>query len=93
MAYKIRWSPRAASNFEEICDFIAKDSEHYAALFAKRLNTVIKTIPNFPRSGRVVPEFNDENLREKIYESYRIVYRLKNEFVEIVAICHGAKLL
>ena len=29
MAYKIRWSPRAASNFEDICDYIAEDSEYY----------------------------------------------------------------
>jgi plasmid stabilization system protein ParE len=93
MAYKIRWSPRAASNFEDICDYIAEDSEYYAALFAKRLNDIIKTIPKFPKSGRIVPEYEDENLREKIYQNYRIVYRLKAEFVEIVAICHGAKQL
>ena len=91
MAYKIRWSPRAASNFEDICNYIAKDSEHYAALFVKRINSIVKNIPQFPKSGRVVPEYRDENLREKIYKNYRIVYRLKEEFIEIVAICHGAK--
>jgi plasmid stabilization system protein ParE len=45
MAYQIRWSPRAAANFEEICDYIAKDSQYYAALFAKRVNALIKAIP------------------------------------------------
>jgi len=93
MALKIRWSPRAASNFEDICEYIAKDSEHYASLFAKKINLIIKAIPQYPKSGRVVPEYKDENIREKIYENYRIVYRLKGEIVEIVAICHGAKLL
>ena len=93
MAYKIRWSPRAASNFEDICNYIAKDSEYYAALFAKKVNIIIKTIPRFPKAGRIVPEYGDMNLREKIYENYRIVYRLKGEYVEIVAICHGAKAL
>ena len=58
MAYKIRWSPRAASNFEDICSYIAKDSDYYAALFAKRVNALIKTIPQFPTAGRIVPEFN-----------------------------------
>jgi len=66
MAYKIRWSPRAASNFEDICNYIAKDSKYYASLFAKKVNAIIKTIPQFPRAGRVVPEYNNENLREKI---------------------------
>lgn len=93
MAQQIRWSPRAVSNFEDICDYIARDSEYYAALFAKRINSIIKAMPQFPKAGRVVPEYKDENLREKIYESYRIIYRLKREFIEIVTICHGAKLL
>lgn len=91
MAYKIRWSPRAASNFEEICAHIARDSEHYAALFAKQIDAVVRAIPEFPQAGRVVPEYGDESLREKIYENYRIVYRLKKEVVEIVVICHGAR--
>lgn len=91
MAYQIKWSPRSASNLEEICDYIAKDSEYYARLFAKRIIAVIKDIPKFPKAGRVVPEYKDENLREKIYQNYRIVYRLKKDIVEIVAICHGAR--
>lgn len=91
MAYKIKWSPRAVSNLDEICDYIAGDSDYYARLFAKRIIAIVKDIPQFPRAGRIVPEYKDENLREKIYQDYRIVYRLKNDAVEIVAICHGAK--
>ena len=34
MAYKIKWSPNAAFDFENICNYIAKDSEYYATLFA-----------------------------------------------------------
>ncbi|MBI5204937.1 MAG: type II toxin-antitoxin system RelE/ParE family toxin [Nitrospirae bacterium] len=93
MAHSIKWSPRAASHFEGICDYIAKDSKRYAALFAKKVLLIVKSIPQFPKSGRVVPEYNDENLREKLYENYRIVYRIKEEVIEIVAICHGSRLL
>ena len=53
----------------------------------------MEDIPSFPKAGRVVPEYNDENLRERIYGNYRIVYRLKEDFVEITAICHGSQLL
>jgi plasmid stabilization system protein ParE len=91
MDLTIKWSPRAASNLEEICDFIAKDSQYYAILFAKRVTAIVKAIPQFPKSGRIVPEYNDDNIREKIYEGYRIVYRLRPDIVEIVAICYGAK--
>jgi len=56
VAYNIRWSPRAASNFERICEYIAKDSKYYAALFAKKINAIIQAIPQFPKAGRIVPE-------------------------------------
>lgn len=93
MAYKIIWSPRAASNLEDICEYIARDSKYYAALFAKRIIAIVKNIPEFPKSGRIVPEYNNENLREKIYKNYRIIYRVKRDLFEIVAICHSAKSL
>jgi toxin ParE1/3/4 len=93
MANQIRWSLKAASNFEEICKYIERDSQCYAALFAKRVNAIINSIPQFPKAGRIVPEYGDENLREKIYENYRIVYRVKGDIIEIVAICHGARQL
>jgi plasmid stabilization system protein ParE len=54
MALKIKWSPRAASNLEEICNYIAKDSEYYSILFAKKIINIVKAIPQFPKSGRVV---------------------------------------
>jgi len=91
MAYSIRWSPKAVSHLEGICDYIARDSRHYAALFARKILSLVKAIPQFPKAGRIVPEYNDENLREILYENYRIVYRVKEEVIEIVAICHGAR--
>ena len=48
MAYKIRWSPRAASNFEDICDYIAEDSEYYAALLKGRESFFDYLVSSFP---------------------------------------------
>lgn len=90
---KLIWSPVAAANLEEICDYIAKDSEYYARLFAQRITALIETIPEFPMMGRIVPEYQREDLRERIFQNYRIVYRIKPEVIEIVAISHGARLL
>lgn len=93
MAKKIIWSPRAADSLEEICNYIANDSEYYASLVANRIIEIVESIPRFPNSGRMVPEYQDASLREKFYKHYRIVYRTLAETIEIVAICHGAKLL
>jgi len=93
MAHKIRWAPKAVDNLDDICTYIAKDSEFYAAVFVKKIMNIVKNLPDFPLSGRVVPEFNDENIRERIYGNYRIVYRLKGDWIEVVTISHSARLL
>ena len=90
---KLIWSPRAAADLEEICNYIALDSEHYARLFAQRIVTLIEKILDFPKAGRVVPEYQRDDLRERIFQNYRIVYRIKEEAIEIVSIVHGARLL
>jgi plasmid stabilization system protein ParE len=45
-----------------------------------------------PRLQTPVP-LGAGSLREKIFHSYRIVYRIKPGIIEIVAIVHGARLL
>ena len=90
---RLIWSPRAATNLEEICEYISRDSEYYAKLFAQRVVLLVERIAEFPMAGRVVPEYQLDDLRERIFESYRIGYRIKLEAVEIVAIVHGTRLL
>lgn len=87
------WSPKAAADLEEICEYIARDSEYYARFFAQKLVTLVETIAEFPRAGRIVPEYQRDDLRERLFQNYRLVYRVRPEAVEVVAIVHGAKLL
>ena len=90
---KLIWSPRAIKDLRGICEYIGKDSKYYAKFFAQRIVAMVEKIPEFPEIGRIVPEYNENNLREKILRNYRIVYRLKPGSVEIVTVFHGAKLL
>ena len=89
----IRWSPTAAADLEEICAHIARDSEPYASLFAKRVMAAVRSLERFPKLGRVVPEYRDEDIREVFCLAYRVVYRLKPGAIEIAKIRHGARLL
>ncbi|MBW6517650.1 MAG: type II toxin-antitoxin system RelE/ParE family toxin [ANME-2 cluster archaeon] len=90
---RIIWSPNASDDLESICEFIAIDSEYYARSFAKGIIKAIERLIVFPESGRIVPEYNLNNIREIIYQNYRIVYRIKSDIIEIVTIVHGARLL
>ncbi len=93
MGIRVRWAPRAARHFEQICEYIAQDSNFFAKIFAEKVLNLVENIPSFPKSGRIVPEYNDKNLREKIYGDYRIVYRIKEDIIEIAAITHGCQLI
>ena len=62
-------------------------------MLAKKIISIVKNLPSFPESGRIVPEYQDSNLREKIFQNYRIVYRIKEQLIEIVTISHAAKQL
>ncbi len=93
MAGRIIWSPRAANQLENICEYIAVDSPAYAKVFAQKVIAIVKSIPSFPEVGRIVPEYENKTLREKIYNNYRIVYRVHANRIEIAAICHCAQLI
>lgn len=42
--------------------------------------------------GRVVPEINKEDIRELIYKSYRIVYRIVDESkIDVIAVHYSAR--
>lgn len=76
MALQVRWSPRSAADRERICNHVGQDSETDAALLARRVVALVESLADFPRSGSVVPEYGLESLREKLFQSYRIVYRI-----------------
>lgn len=41
--------------------------------------------------GRVVPEENDPNIRELFVQSYRLIYRVRDDEVQIINFLHGAR--
>ncbi|GAA0338143.1 type II toxin-antitoxin system RelE/ParE family toxin [Bacillus carboniphilus] len=88
---ELRWAQSAVRDLEQICSFIAEDSDEYAKVFARRIIETIETTAVFPYSGRIVPEMNSDMIREKIMSNYRIIYRIKQESIEIVRIIHNAR--
>jgi len=76
---KLVWSARAMSDLREIGDFIAKDSPENARNFVQKLIERTKQATRFPESGRIVPEFRDEKIREFIEGNYRIVYLVNSK--------------
>ncbi len=89
---QVIWAPQALRDVEAIRAYVGRDSVHYANLVVERIVAAASRLESHPLSGRMVPEVGDESLREVIYGSYRIVYRLKDDVAEIATVFHGARL-
>lgn len=87
----------AASAIKDLEDLQAYYSEEGVPDVGKKLVaeiiSKIERLVSHPLSGRVVPEFNVEHLREIIYPPFRIVYRYDKTKVRIVRIWRSERLL
>jgi|SRR5699024_874487 len=90
---KLIWSPRSLDDLKIIFDYISPDSVENARHFINRIVETTLTIPEFPFAGREVPEFQNPRYREKVYEKYRIIYRVDQEFIKVVTILHQSRRL
>ncbi|PYU96016.1 MAG: type II toxin-antitoxin system RelE/ParE family toxin [Acidobacteria bacterium] len=88
---QVRWTPQAADDLDAICLFIARDAPTLAAIFADRVLRASDRLASHPRLGRVVPELGNENIREIIVGSYRVIYRIQREQVHLLTVHHGAR--
>ncbi|KKE78913.1 type II toxin-antitoxin system RelE/ParE family toxin [Oceanobacillus caeni] len=77
--------------FEDIISYISMDSEENARLFVSRIIDSVETMALFPYSGRIVPELNNELIKEKVFNNYRIIYRIKDNVMEVARVLHSAR--
>ena len=90
---KLRWTERARQDLIEIGRYIAQDQPGAARRWVETLRNQARRAVEFPNSGRKVPEFDREDLREIIVRGYRIVYLLRGETVEVLTVFEGHRLL
>ena len=87
----------AASAIKDMEDLQAYYTGEGVPEVGKRLTTEIiarvERLGAHPLSGRMVPEFHVEQLREIIYPPFRIVYRHEKNKVRIVRIWRSERLL
>jgi toxin ParE1/3/4 len=91
--YTVSWSPEALSDVDDIANHIARDSTFYAQSVVTRIVESARKIADFPFAARIVPELGDEHIRERFVYSYRLIYRIHENQVLIVAVIHGKRLL
>ena len=87
----VKWSVPARNDLKQIHDYIAKDSKYYARNVIQEIVVKTETLTELTEIGRIVPEISDQNIRELIIYSYRLVYEISARGIEILAIIHGRR--
>jgi plasmid stabilization system protein ParE len=67
---RIVWTDLAVEDLRSIFDYISRDSRIYADRYVEKLVSRVDQLESNPKSGRVVPEFNKEEIRELIEGNY-----------------------
>ena len=93
MDYQVKLSRSAEFDIEDIVRYISVDDPDQALRFGRFLINHARGLAKFPERGRVVPEFDDDSMREIIVKRYRIVYRLNHHqrSIEIIRFWHAAR--
>jgi toxin ParE1/3/4 len=91
MAREVTWADSAVDDFADVADYIAKDSEFYAAAVVRELVEAGRSLSLFAERGRIVPEYRHISIRELLVRDYRLVYKVGAGAVHVLRVIHGAR--
>jgi plasmid stabilization system protein ParE len=89
-ARDVVWAESGQLALDAVLADILKDSPDGAGRVLVRALDVAGSLTTLSDRGRVVPEVGDVTLRELFVYRYRLLYRVRDERVVIVAFLHGA---
>ncbi len=87
----VHWTDTAQGHLDAIYHYIAQNSTEYAKRMVDRLTRRSQQIADFPESGRIVPEYQMEQIREVIEGPYRIIYYIMPDQIDVLAVIHAAR--
>lgn len=88
---KVLWTDAALGQLEAIRDYHARTSPEYARRIIERLVKRSEQIKAFPHAGRMVPEYEIDEVRQVLESFYRIIYLIKEDRIEVLAIIHTTR--
>ncbi|MDP2862355.1 MAG: type II toxin-antitoxin system RelE/ParE family toxin [Desulfobacterales bacterium] len=90
---RVHWTENAIGHLVNIYEYISINSPTYGKRMVDRITRRSEQIAEQPLSGRKVQEYDAEDIRELIEKPYRIIYRIKQDQIDVVAVIHGARIL
>jgi addiction module RelE/StbE family toxin len=90
---RVHWTENAIRHLVNIYEYISTNSPTYGKRMVDRITRRSEQIAIHPLSGRKVPEYEAEDIRELIEKPYRIIYWIKPDQIDVLAVIHSARLL
>lgn len=87
----VKWTDPAKLDLRDIHDYIARDSKYYAQKVSQDIVDKSEKLKYFSEIGRIVPEIDDPNIREIFIYSYRLIYEVLPNGVQVLALIHGKR--
>lgn len=87
---RIRWTKSAASDLEDLSNYLKEHHPTYWRPTIRKIYASIESLKEWPYRGRPGRE---EETRELLFPPlpYIVVYRTKDQAVEVLRIYHGAQ--
>lgn len=90
---KLRWSDRSVNDLIAIQKYIAQNNPQAAKNWIAKLRQRARRAAETAMAGRIVPEFNQPDIREVFLGNYRIVYHLGDDGILVLTVFEGHQLL
>ena len=91
---QICWTPEARTRLKDIKDYITAQGAAKAAQgVVTALLSRTRQLETAPLSGRHLPDYPGDHVREILLRPYRIIYRVSDQQVEILTVMHYRQLL
>lgn len=92
--FQVHWAEEAVQDLEEIVSYVAAGSPVNARNLLAKLWRRAESLDTSPMRGRVVPElarFGIRSWRELVVKPYRILYRVAEKEVYVLAVFDGRR--
>jgi toxin ParE1/3/4 len=89
---RINWTKLSVEDLKNIAEYISRDSRWYAKIQIQKKKLRTHILKSQSKSGRVVPEIENQNIRELIEGNYRIIYKIvSKEQIDILTVHHSSR--
>ena len=93
--YRVEITSRAEHDIDLIQAVIARDKPGAASKWVREVHRQIRSLNSMPQRFEIIPEVENLNVeyRHIIYGNYRVIYRIRENRVNIIRVLHAAQIV